>query len=256
MSSTFDVESNGKVYMLNSSANLLVSINEKNQLESIKERESILKTKKERLSQLSDLLIYQIGELKDQIKSSMKLQQESVKQTKSGSQGMAMLMIDNELQQNRNRLATLEERLYIDLENQHSELQKEINDNNRDQLHQLALIDEKQKNLDKYLVENKLDIDQQKTAIAKKEAEKVKIPADREQNVEVLKQQIDVLEEQLSNIINTRAVTEPMRSQKPTSISKLMIIALAFMLATIFGFFATFIAVFRQKVRMHEVENV
>ncbi len=194
--------------------------NEKNQLASLKGRAAILKTKKERLGRLSDLLIYQIAELKEQIKGATKLQQESVSETKSGAQGMAMLMIDNELQQNRTRLATLEERLYIDLENQHSELQKEIDDNDREQLHQIALIDEKEKNLEKYRVENKMDVEKQKTDIAEIEAEKIKIPADREQKIEVLKQQIVILNEQLANIIDTRTVAEPMRSQKPTGTSR------------------------------------
>ena len=228
--------------------------NEKRQLASIKEREAILKNKKERLDSLSDLLIYQIAELKEQIQGAIKLRQQSVAQAKSGTQGMAMLLIDNELQQNRTRLATLEERLYIDLENQHSELQKEINDNHREQVHQLALIDEKEKSLQKYLVENKLGIEQQKKQIERVQAEKTQIPADREQKIEGLEQQISMLNEQLSNLIETSTVAEPMRSQEPVGLSRGLVVILAGVLGVVLGLFSTFIAEFVGKVKRHEQE--
>jgi hypothetical protein len=229
--------------------------NEKNQLASLKERESILKASKGRLDRLSDLLIYQISELKEQIKGAIKLQQESVTATKTGAQGMAMLMIDNELQQNRTRLGSLEERLYIDLENQHSELQKEINDITRQRAHQHVVIEEKEKNLEKYQVENKQDVEKQKTEIAKIAAQKMKIPADREQKIESIQQQIADLNEQLSNIIDTRTITQPMRSKKTTGTSKRLIVVLAAVLGVMLGLFSVFFAEFRDKVRSQQLEG-
>jgi hypothetical protein len=223
-------------------------------LASLKEKESILKKKKERLSRLNDLLVNQIKELKDQIQASMKLQHESALQTKGGTQGMAMLMIDNELQQNRTRLGALEERLYVDLENQYSELNKEINDNARDQVRQVALIDEKEKNLDKFKLENEMDIEKQKSEIARLEAERVQIPAQNEQKIETLKQNIADLNNQLANLIDTRAITEPIRSQQPTGTSKKLIVVLGGVLAIIFGLFATFIAEFLKKVKASQSE--
>jgi len=183
------------------------------------------------------------------------VQKESLAGTKSGVQGMAMLLIDNELQQNRTRLATLEERLYIDLENQHSELQKEINDNTRAQTQQLALIDEKERKLEKYRVENRLDVEMQKSQIALMTAQMSKIPADREQTLEDIKQRITNLNEQLSNILDTKTVTQPIRSQVPTGTSRRLIVFLAGVLAVIFGLCSVFIAEFVCKVREYRESN-
>ncbi|MDJ0805222.1 MAG: hypothetical protein QNJ78_00145 [Gammaproteobacteria bacterium] len=229
--------------------------NEKSQLESLKERGAILNSKKERLNQLSDLLIYQIAELKEQIKRAIKVQQGSVSDAKSSEQGMTMLMIDNELQQNRTRLSSLEERLYIDLENQHADLQKEINDNNRDQIQQTALIDEKEKNLKKFLVEHRLNVEKQKTDIITIKAQKLKIPAEREQKIAVLKQEIINLNERLENILETQSVAEPMRSQEPVGLTKIMLFAFAIVLAGFIAVMSTFIIQFRSKVQSQLAES-
>ena len=222
--------------------------NELNRLASLKENESILKKKKERLSRMNDLLVKQINELKDQIKTSAELQQDSMLKAKSGVQGMATLMINNELQQNRTRLAQLEERLYIDLENHHSELNKEINDNTREQVHQIALIDEKEKSLEKFKVENQLDVEKQSSIIIKLESEKMQIPAEKEQRIAILEQEISNLNDQLSNLIDTRVITQPIRSQLPTNTSRRLTVMLGGVVGIIFGFIAILIAVFMEKV--------
>jgi hypothetical protein len=224
--------------------------NEIDILAALKEKEDFLKKKKERLNRLNDLLVNQIKELKDQIATSMELKKNSALKTSVISQGMEMLMIDNELQQNRTRLAELEERLYIDLENQHSELNTKINENSREQVRQNALINEKEQNIEMFEIENQMEIDKQKSEIAKIEAEKIEIPALREKKVEGLSQDIIILKEELSNQIDTRAISKPLRSEEPASLSNKIIMLVGIFVAFIMGLFATFIAEFANKVSM------
>lgn len=222
---------------------------EKERLASMKDQEAVLHDRKERLEKMDDLLSTQIEELKKQIKQALSLQEAAVADVKDGSQAMAMLLIENEIQQNRNRLNKLEERLYVDLENQRSDLDKKIGDNKRDQLHELGVIDTKEKALDKYRIDIKMEQEKQQAIIAKLKADQIKIPAEREQEIKLKNQKLSEMQERLATIIETKSVGEPARSQLPVSLSKRLLLVLAVFLGIMLGLFGTFLAEFRSKVR-------
>jgi len=229
--------------------------NEKSKLDALNVEEGALKAKKVQLSKLSDRLVSQIKELEDHIKAMLSKQQRSMTEAIDEPQAMILLMIDKELQQNRNRLTKLEERLYVGLENQHSELLREISDIKRQQIHQVAVIEEKQKFLEKYQVENKLEQEKQKLIITRIKAELSKLSLEREQEIALKNQEISVLNTELGNIINTKAVSYPMRSQKPTGLSKELIVVLAIMLGMTLGLFGVFVAEIQSRARSRQLEG-
>ena len=74
----------------------------------------------------------------------------------------------------------------------------------------------------------------------------------KEQYINELKNEIDDLSHQLDVINDTRAITAPIRSQKPTGMPKVLIIFMGGALAILFGLFSTFIAEFITKVRRYK----
>lgn len=83
----------------------------------------------------------QIAELKNQIEQSAELSGTIAKTDSGNPQTLMLLLItNNELGQNRNRLAALEERLLVTLENDKLELQNAMEINRRMQSHQANII--------------------------------------------------------------------------------------------------------------------
>ena len=74
----------------------------------------------------------------------------------------------------------------------------------------------------------------------------------KEQKIDELKQEIADLKYQLDSITDTRAVTQPIRSQKPAGISKTIIVISGGALAIFMGLFGAFIAEFVTKVREYK----
>jgi uncharacterized protein involved in exopolysaccharide biosynthesis len=222
--------------------------NEKANLESLKDNESLLKNKISRLTDLSESIEDEISQVKQQINDTMTRRNDIAVNALSSTYDTPIIMLDNELQQYRDRLVSLEERLYIDIENEFSELLKELNENGRMQKQQQTLIIEKQREIENFKIENKLEIEKQQAVIARINAELLEKTADWEQNIEILKKEMADLNQQLDNIIDTRAISEPMRSEMPTGTSKKVVVLLGGVLAIMFGLFATFLAEFARKV--------
>lgn len=229
--------------------------NEKNNLASLKTKETVLYSKNKRINKIRDLLEKQIKELEYQISSATELKKRSVKDAKGATQAMVLLMIENEIQQNRNRLSTLEERLYIGIENQYSETTKNIEDNLRQQKHQASLIDQEQQNINSYLRENELKQETQASNIAQIKAVLSKLEIDQKQKILLKTQEINKLNNNLSNLIETKAVTPPLYSQDSTGTSGKTIMALSGILGIILGLFCTFIAEFLSKARTQQKET-
>lgn len=228
---------------------------EKKHLASMREEAAVLASKKKRIMKISELLVVEIKALKSQIDKASELRISAASDIKDGPQAMAMLMIDNELQQNRKRLSDLEERLYIDLENQSTELQKKINDNKRDQFIQAAVIVEKQKTLEKYNSELKLEREMLKSEIDKLVAESEVLPAEREQSIDRTQEKLSQLEEQLDSIILTKAVSPPSTSHSSVGLSDSMKMGMSIFLALLAGLVGVVLSEFASKVRIRRLAS-
>ncbi len=223
----------------------------KNNSATLKDDEITLKAKYQSLDTTKRLIESQISELKKQLKETVVLlQMKSTENTNNSNQAMAILMLGNEAQQNRNRLSSLEERLYVDLDNKRMELQQLMEENKRMQSQQAKIIEEKSINTEKYWVENKLDQTQKMAMINKITAQIKKLSAVQEQTIKTRKQALSALEGELSNLIDTQTTTPPVNSGKfnPSSSTK-PILVLSIILGLMLALFSTFIAEFLDKAR-------
>ena len=223
----------------------------KNKYATYKDNEITLKAKYQSLNTAKRLIESQISELKKQLKeTTVLLQMKSKENTNNSNQAMAILMLGNETQQNRNRLSSLEGRLYVDLDNKRMELQQLMEKNKRMQSHQAKIIEEKSINTEKYWVENKLD-QTQKTAMINKITAKIKkLTAAQEQAIKAGKLKLSALEGELNNLIDTQIIMPPVESGKLTPHSKTkLILVLSIILGLMLALFSTFFAEFLEKAR-------
>lgn len=112
----------------------------KNKLSALQDRHKVLVADLKRLDQTAALLNAQIEELKALVADAISYRKMARSQTGDETQAMTLLMIDNEIQQNNQRLAALEERLHIDLPREKDSLNNLISDNSREQQEQTAEI--------------------------------------------------------------------------------------------------------------------
>jgi len=112
----------------------------KNKLSALQDRHRALTADLKRLDRTANLLNDQIEELKALVDDAIRYRRLARSQTGDETQAMTLLMIDNEIQQNNQRLAALEERLYIDIPREKDSLNNAISDNSREQQEQAAEI--------------------------------------------------------------------------------------------------------------------
>lgn len=121
-----------------------------NKLEDLKDNGNLLVSQESRLTGLAQLLKEQIKGAKNDLKLAEKNRRRAVSEATSASKAMTLLMLDNEVQQQRERLAKLEERLMVEVAEGQDRLANEIADNTRQQQTQkdkIARIEAQQANL-------------------------------------------------------------------------------------------------------------
>ncbi len=99
----------------------------------LRDKERMLRSDKERLLVLKKLVTQQMDSVKAQVNDAIANRKKARTSVSDETKAMTLLMIDNEINQNRNRLAGLEERLYVDIPNSRVELDKALADNAREQ---------------------------------------------------------------------------------------------------------------------------
>lgn len=196
----------------------------------LQDQAKLIKSRHQRLDDTDALLKQQISELETQIKSALSQRQQAIGNIKNESAAMTMLLIDNEIQQNRTRLAELQERLLISQQNLRQELEEKIAANLRAQGIQDKIVSKTKSELDR------LDVGNQR--------------AQQRQ-----KQEVSKFETQLNNIQPTRAVTPPMQSLEPSGPGKSIIIILALILGLLLGIFVAFFASFLSKVKLQTAQE-
>jgi LPS O-antigen subunit length determinant protein (WzzB/FepE family) len=203
----------------------------KNQKEFIdlQDQAKLIKSRHLRLDDTDALLKQQINDLEAQIKSALSQRQQAIGNIKNESAAMSMLLIDNEIQQNRTRLAELQERLYINQQNLRQELEEKIAANLREQGVQNTIIDKTKSELARLAIGNQRAQQRQKQEVSK-------------------------FKTQLNNLQPTRAITPPMQSLEPSGPGKSIIVILALILGLLLGVFAAFFASFLNKVKLQTAQ--
>ncbi len=224
---------------------------EEKQLTDLKDQAKLIKARYQRLDEIDSLLKQQISDLESQIDSSLAQRKQAIGNMQSESAAMAMLLIDNGIQQNRTRLAALQERLFIGQQNLRLELEEKVAANLRSQSVQGKLIDKTNSELSRLDIGNQRALQRHQPEIGKLEEKLAKLSADSRRSVERQQQTITQIEAQLNNLKATRSITPPMQSLQSTGPGKNLIIILSLVLGLMFGIFAAFFASFLNKVKQH-----
>ena len=112
----------------------------RNKLSALQDHQKTLTADLKRLDHAANLLSEQIKELKALVDDAVQYRKLARAQTGDEARAMTLMMIDNEIQQNNERLAALEERLYIDIPREKDSLRNTISENLREQREQKAEI--------------------------------------------------------------------------------------------------------------------
>jgi hypothetical protein len=216
----------------------------------LKDRAQLIQSRYERLDETDKLLSKQIAELESQIDSALKRRDQAISNITSDAAAMTMLLIDNEIQQNRTRLAALQERLQVKQQDQRQELEEQLAANRREQAVQSKLITQVKSELSRLKIDNQHTLQRHQPEIGKLQEQIAKLVADNKRAVARQKQAIAQLENQLTNFQATRALAPPMRSLQSTGLGKSVIVLLALFLGLALGIFAAFFAAFLDRVKL------
>lgn len=223
------------------------------ELDLLKTNANSLQAQMKRMEETKDILAKSIEELSQQIKDSRSNQRKAQADATELS-AMSQLLIDNEIQQNNNRLQSLEERYYVTLENDKTELLNKIEAN------RLQQIDIEKKNnvlkqkYDQLILDNKLQIEQQNLVIDQAKLEVERIKFDHQNQISEKTQRIREIETLLENYNETRVVSEPVASLGPTGLKRNMLLVIVVFIALFGGFLASLLAMFADKVRQRKRE--
>ncbi len=218
-------------------------------LADLRDQEELFKARYKRLDEVDKLLKQQIKDLRTQINDARSRRTEAIANLNSEASAMTMLMIDNELQQNRSRLATLEERLLITQQDAREQLENQIAANQREYTIQNQASGKIGQELDKLVRDNQRSQKHQAPEIGELEEQLRKLLADHHRKVARQEQTIQQLETQLANQQTTRALSPPLQSLKLAGPGKKIILILSLFLGLLFGIFAAFFVEFLAKVR-------
>ncbi len=223
------------------------------ELELLKKTGVKLQEQVDRIAENKKIISRNLTELTQQIKEDRTARKAAQKEVTQLS-AMSLLMLSNESQQNHNRLLSLEERYYVTLENEKAAVLSKIDAN------RLAIVDiEKRINVlkQKYnqmLIENKLQIDQQKLVVEKARLDVEQIKFTHENDIASQRQSIQEIRTRLDNYNETRIVSPPVASLESAGLTRKTLLLLVVFLAGFAGFFAMLVAMFADKVKQRRLE--
>ncbi|HEC17729.1 MAG TPA: hypothetical protein ENI97_00100 [Gammaproteobacteria bacterium] len=105
-------------------------------LEELKDEARLIQSREKRLSDIATLLATQAKEVRSDLARAEADRAQAIKQTKDESRALTLMMLDSGMQQYRQRLAQIDERLKIKLVDSRDTLAKQLADNRRAQLAQ------------------------------------------------------------------------------------------------------------------------
>lgn len=202
----------------------------------------------ERIAENKKILLQSINELKAQIAdSAANLRAATASATELSA--MSQLLIGTEIQKSQDRLRLLEERYYVELENEKTDyLQKNeaLRLKKIEAKKSIELLNEKYKRM---LADNAFMRDQQKNAVEKAKMELDQIKLQYTKDVKTQEERVREINTRIDNFNETRIVSAAVPSLKPSGISQIQLFLLTIIGAIFAGFFAVLVSLFRDKVK-------
>lgn len=216
-------------------------------------KSGVIEKKLLNLNETKKIIKKNIDELSSLIKVAHKNKKRALKKA-TELNAMSLLLIDNEIQQNQNRLLTLEERYYVGIENERSDLQEKLESSEVAQIDQqnaIAILDEKYKEM---ILNNTLNIAQQKLAIDKINLSIQRTKFNTQLEVKKHKQSIAEMQTKLDNYNQTRIVANPSVSQNTVGLSKKILLVLFIFISGFIAFIVILVLIFLDKIKQRKFE--
>lgn len=199
----------------------------KTQLQSLKDRAQLIAARFSQLKKKRQLLTQQVDEVTEGLSAAKGSRSRALSEVTGEAKAMTLLLIDNQIEQSRTRLASLQERLFVQLEDEQQVLENEKKENIRNQSLQESRINELGSQLEKLLI-------------------------DHDQAQEMQQQEIAKVQNKLDNLRPTRTLGVAVKSLKPTGPGKALLLALSGVLGMMGGVFAAFFVEFLSRVRQQQ----
>ena len=222
-------------------------------LKKLQNEESFIQGQHERLETQIDLLTKEIKELGDQISAALAQKSLAVDEVNDEAKAMTLLLLDNTVQQNRNRLSNLEQQLYIHIPERSSQLNNALDENRKDQEITRKEIDTLKAKLERLIVNHQREEDRQAMIIPQKELAIDGFTTTRELEIEELKISVKQLQDELLKLKETRALAPPMRLEAAGT-GTLTLLALATILGGMLGIFAAFFREFLNNAHAAQMQ--
>ncbi|MBK9130728.1 MAG: hypothetical protein IPM20_03665 [Gammaproteobacteria bacterium] len=218
--------------------------------DSLRGREQLLRMQLGQLDTQKHLLEAQATQLDGQLRSAGAARIRAVSEVSDESRAMTQLLIDNEIRESSDRLAVLQERLLVGAANEALEINNAIEENKRAQLLQRDEILESEAQLEQFLREHEISIQEEENRLPELKAQMALLIAEHEYSVQEQEYAVKELENRLENFTDTRIVSEPVRSIGNSGTSSSVILALGAICGIMFGVFAALFAEFLRKLRL------
>lgn len=218
-------------------------------VQEIEDEKNLLQAQLVRLDEVERLLQKQSSDLSEQIRTVIKRRENALKEMGNEAKAMTMLLIDNEIQQNRNRLSDIEERLYVEVKDERGEITKEMADLQRerdDENKTLAVI---RGEMEALVSENKREQAKQTPMVLQLESEVKKLETDYVREVKEQEQTIKDIKNRIASMQITSSLIPPMRSQQVKGIGGTVIVLVSLIVGLFFGVLGAFVHEFLAKAR-------
>ena len=191
------------------------------------ERKLLLLANKTGLTEIKNLLTEQISRIEENLKLSYVKRNVAISEVDDAAKAMTFLTLNSEIQQNENRLSTLRERLYVDLDSKKKLLESQLAENQRARRLQVTKVEEAKSQLTQLQAQRLSEQEQQRNTIA-------------------------AAENKINLYRDTRALNLAVRSLKSVGTGKSLILVFAGMLGLMGGVMLAFFAEFMTKVRQQQ----
>jgi len=202
-----------------------------------------------RLNDVDRLLEKRISELSATIANELKNRQISVSNINTGPEAMTVLLLDNQIQSNRNQLASLEERLDIKQPGLRENLNNQLKANTRSQeFHQKLLTDINNK-LQKIDIDNEQKLQKLSEKQAGFQLQLDKLQLEHQNDILIHQQKIDDINFKLKGLRDTQPLTQPMQSLEPVGTGKKLIVIISLIAGLFVAVFCVFFLEFLAKAK-------
>lgn len=211
-----------------------------NKLKTLDDERRQLNADYKRLDDMDKLLNRQIDDLSTNIQGATVNRQASVREVSNEASAMTLLLVDSQLQANRTKLASLEERLYIHQQTAREKLKNALNANKLNREYEVKLLGNTEGQLEKVGIDLKRERQKQQTIVENLNEKITKVKQDSDRGIERQKVAVARSEAKLNSLKETRPIFDPIQSLKPVGTSKKLIILASLMLGLFLGVFIAF----------------